>query len=62
MKVWGDGTVRKQLTAGKSGQDLVEYAIFFGALGLGSLAALRGLAGSIETIFSAVWNTLASAS
>jgi pilus assembly protein Flp/PilA len=44
----------------ESGQDLIEYALVAGLIGLGALAAMTGLSGKIGTAFSAVGNSLTS--
>ena len=44
-----------------SGQDLIEYALVAGLIGLGAVVAMTGLAGKIETAFNTVGNNLASA-
>jgi pilus assembly protein Flp/PilA len=42
----------------ESGQDLIEYALVAGLIGLGALAAMTGLSGSIGDAFSSVGNSL----
>jgi pilus assembly protein Flp/PilA len=42
----------------ESGQDLIEYALVAGLIGLGALAAMTGLSGSIGNAFSSVGNSL----
>jgi pilus assembly protein Flp/PilA len=44
----------------ESGQDLIEYALVAGLVGLGAVAAMTGLAGKIETAFNSVGNSLAN--
>lgn len=44
-----------------SGQDLIEYALVAALVGLGAVAAMRGLGNSIKTSFNAVGTTLAGA-
>jgi pilus assembly protein Flp/PilA len=44
----------------ESGQDLIEYALVAGLIGLGALAAMTGLSGKIGTAFNAVGNSLTS--
>jgi pilus assembly protein Flp/PilA len=45
----------------ESGQDLIEYALVAGLIGLGAVVAMTGLSGKIETAFNTVGNSLASA-
>lgn len=42
----------------ESGQDLIEYALVAGLIGLGALAAMSGLSGKIGGAFNAVGNNL----
>ena len=49
-----------RLAQDKSGQDLIEYALVAGLIGLGALAAMSGLSGSIGNAFGAVSNSLTS--
>jgi pilus assembly protein Flp/PilA len=42
----------------ESGQDLIEYALVAGLIGLGAVSAMTGLAGKIGTAFGSVGNTL----
>ena len=51
----------KNLVAEESGQDLIEYALVAALVGLGSVAAMNGLAGSIASTFSGVGNALTNA-
>jgi len=51
----------KNLIAEESGQDLIEYALVAALVGLGSVASMNGLAGSIANAFNGVGNALASA-
>ena len=44
----------------ESGQDLIEYALVAGLIGLGALAAMTGLSGKIGNAFGAVGNSLTS--
>jgi pilus assembly protein Flp/PilA len=44
-----------------SGQDLIEYALVAALVGLGSVAAMQGLAASITNAFSGVGNALTNA-
>jgi pilus assembly protein Flp/PilA len=45
----------------ESGQDLIEYALVAGLIGLGAIAAMTGLAGKIGNTFNSVGNSLSSA-
>ena len=45
----------------ESGQDLIEYALVAALVGLGSVAAMGNLAGSIANTFNAVGTSLTSA-
>lgn len=51
----------KEFGTDESGQDLVEYALIVGVLGLGSIAILKGVATSVATVFTAVGTTLTTA-
>ena len=44
----------------ESGQDLIEYALVAGLIGLGAVAAMTGLSGKIGSAFNSVGNSLAS--
>lgn len=44
----------------ESGQDLIEYALVAGLIGLGAVVAMTGLAGKIESAFNSVGNNLAN--
>jgi pilus assembly protein Flp/PilA len=45
----------------ESGQDLIEYALVAGLIGLGAVVAMSGLATKIGTAFNAVGSQLTSA-
>jgi pilus assembly protein Flp/PilA len=45
----------------ESGQDLIEYALVAGLIGLGAVAAMTGLSTKIGTAFSSVGSSLQSA-
>lgn len=51
----------KNLLQEESGQDLIEYALVAGLIGLAAVAAMSSLAGKIGTAFSNVGNQLTSA-
>jgi pilus assembly protein Flp/PilA len=42
----------------ESGQDLIEYALVAGLIGLGAVAAMTGLSGKIGNAFNSVGNNL----
>ena len=42
----------------ESGQDLIEYALVAGLIGLGAVAAITGLSGKIGGAFNTVGNNL----
>jgi pilus assembly protein Flp/PilA len=45
----------------ESGQDLIEYALVAGLIGLGAVVAMSGLATKIGTAFNSVGNQLTNA-
>lgn len=45
----------------ESGQDLIEYALVAGLIGLGAVVAMSGLATKIGTAFNTVGNNLTTA-
>ncbi|HEX3569476.1 MAG TPA: Flp family type IVb pilin [Acidobacteriaceae bacterium] len=45
----------------ESGQDLIEYALVAALVGLGSVAAMNSLSGSIANTFTGVGNQLTNA-
>lgn len=51
----------KNLMTDESGQDLIEYALVAALVGLGSVAAMNSLAGSIASTFNGVGNALTNA-
>jgi pilus assembly protein Flp/PilA len=51
----------KNLLQEESGQDLIEYALVAGLIGLAAVAAMSTLAGKISTAFSNVGSQLTSA-
>ena len=44
-----------------SGQDLIEYALVAALVGLGAVAAMKGLSNSIKGTFNGVGNSLTNA-
>jgi pilus assembly protein Flp/PilA len=53
--------VLRTLRSDESGQDLIEYALVAGLIGLGAVAAMSTLAGNIATTFSSVGSQLTNA-
>jgi pilus assembly protein Flp/PilA len=53
--------VLRTLRDDESGQDLIEYALVAGLIGLGAIVAMSSLANSIATSFSSVGSQLSSA-
>ena len=53
--------VLRTLRNDESGQDLIEYALVAGLIGLGAVAAMSSLASSIATAFGSVGNQLTNA-
>jgi pilus assembly protein Flp/PilA len=51
----------KSLMTDESGQDLIEYALVAALVGLGAVAAMKGLSTSIATTFNGVGNSLTNA-
>jgi pilus assembly protein Flp/PilA len=51
----------KKLVVEESGQDLIEYALVAALVGLGAVAAMRGLSNSIGTTFNGVGSSLTGA-
>ncbi len=47
-----------KLIRDESAQDLIEYALVAAFVGLGAVAALKGLATSVSTVFTSVGTTL----
>jgi pilus assembly protein Flp/PilA len=48
----------KKLIVEESGQDLIEYALVAALVGLGAVAAMKGLSNSIGNTFNGVGNSL----
>ena len=44
----------------ESGQDLIEYALVAGLIGLGAVAVMSGFSGTVGNVFSTVGNNLAN--
>jgi pilus assembly protein Flp/PilA len=51
----------KSLWYDESGQDLIEYALVAGLIGLGAVIAMSGLATKIKLAFNTVGNNLTNA-
>jgi pilus assembly protein Flp/PilA len=49
------------LISEESGQDLIEYALVAALVGLGAVAAMKGLSNSIGNTFNGVGNSLTNA-
>jgi pilus assembly protein Flp/PilA len=45
----------------ESGQDLIEYALVAGLIGIGAVVAMTGLSGKIGNAFNGVGNSLTNA-
>ncbi len=45
----------------ESGQDLIEYALVAGLIGLGAVVAMTGLSGKISSAFNSVGSSLTNA-
>jgi pilus assembly protein Flp/PilA len=53
--------VFRKLIVDESGQDLIEYALVAGLIGLGAVVAMSSLATNIGNAFNSVSSTLANA-
>ena len=51
-------TTLSHLASDESGQDLIEYALVAGLLGLGAVLAMKGLSNTIGNAFNLIGNTL----
>ena len=51
----------KKLMTDESGQDLIEYALVAALVGLGAVAAMRGLTNSIGNTFNGIGTSLTTA-
>ena len=51
----------KRFMADESGQDLIEYALVAGLIGLGTVTAMTGLSTKIATAFNSIGSQLANA-
>jgi len=49
------------ITKDESGQDLIEYALVAGLIGLGAVVAMTGLSGKIGNAFNSVGSSLTNA-
>lgn len=54
-------SVMMKFVKDESGQDLIEYALVAGLIGLGAITAMSGLATSIKSAFNSVGSSLTSA-
>ena len=50
-----------RIVADESGQDMIEYALVAALVGLGAVAAMKGLSNSIKGSFNGVGNSLTNA-
>jgi pilus assembly protein Flp/PilA len=53
--------IMKNLMNDESGQDLIEYALVAGLIGLGAVVAMSGLSTTIANAFGSVGNQLTNA-
>lgn len=53
--------VFEQFVADESGQDLIEYALVAGLIGLGTVTAMTGLSTKIGNAFNSIGSQLANA-
>jgi pilus assembly protein Flp/PilA len=53
-------TTYNELMRDESGQDLIEYALIAGLIGLAAIVTMKALATSITTIFTNITTTLNS--
>jgi len=53
-------TLLKNLMQDESGQDLIEYALVAGLVGLGAVTAMSSLSGKISSTFTSIGTTLTS--
>jgi pilus assembly protein Flp/PilA len=44
----------------ESGQDLIEYALVAGLIGLGAVATVSGFAGTVENVLNSAGNSIAN--
>ena len=51
----------KKLVVEDSGQDLIEYALVAALVGLGAVAAMKGLSNSVKNTYNGVGTSLANA-
>jgi pilus assembly protein Flp/PilA len=51
----------KKLVTEDSGQDLIEYALVAALVGLGAVAAMRGLSNSVKNSFNGIGTSLTNA-
>ena len=53
--------ILSRLIEDESGQNLIEYGLIAGLIGLGAIVCLKGLATQVGMLFAAVGRTLTSA-
>lgn len=51
----------KNFICDETGQDLIEYALVAGLIGIGAVTAMSGLATKISSTFTSIGTTLSSA-
>jgi pilus assembly protein Flp/PilA len=51
----------RKFAADESGQDLIEYALVAALVGLGAVAAMKGLSNSVKNSYNGVGTALTSA-
>ena len=61
MKTSLNLTWRLRIWTDSHGQDLIEYALVAGLIGLGAIVAMTGLSGKISNAFNSVGNSLTNA-
>jgi pilus assembly protein Flp/PilA len=53
--------ILSNLLQDESGQDLIEYALVAGLVGLGAVAAMTSVGGKVTTLFTSIGTSLTSA-
>ena len=53
--------IAKNFVNDESGQDLIEYALVAALVGLGAVAAMKGLSNNIGNTFNSIGNSLTNA-
>jgi pilus assembly protein Flp/PilA len=60
-KLWSCYGAVHALVVREEGQDLMEYALVFAVIALAATAGMQGVAGGVNSVFTTVAATLASA-